>query len=179
MLRSEKEPRIERIKDVFTEHNFTILIDFAGSSVSAFDEFKTLVRGSNGEVLVAKNTLAKVALERIDDGAWCEDLKEYFVQSTALVHGGDDIGSTAKAVKKFKRSHDKGIEVKAILYNGQVYGPEKFQYFTELLSMDELKAKLVGILKAPQSKFVRLIKCVPQSFVGVIKSYIEKKGGEE
>jgi large subunit ribosomal protein L10 len=177
MLRKEKEPQIEKIKAAFDNSLFAFLVDFSGSSVSEMNDFKKLVRENKSDFMVTKNTLARIALSRSESGHPL-DISEQFVQSTAMIYGSEDIGACAKAIMKYHRGHKDKFRIKAIVFDKQLYGPENFKNFTELLSKDELRARLLGILKAPQSSFVRILKSVPQSFAGVLKSYIEKKSGE-
>ena len=174
MLRKFKDSRIERIKGIFEENSFAILVDFAKSSTDEIDAFKTAVRNSSADMYVAKNTLAKTAIKLMDED-WIKDLSPYLIQSTGLVYGAQDIGSCAKVIKKFHRGRDKKMQVKAIVFDKQVYGPDKFAGFTELLSKDELRARLLGLLMAPQSNFVRLLKAAPRSFVAVVKGYADKQ----
>ncbi|MEP0815106.1 MAG: 50S ribosomal protein L10 [bacterium] len=177
MLRKFKEARIERIQKVFEESSFAFLVDFSKSDTVEIDQFKSAVREANADMFVAKNKLAKIATGRIEGADWVERIAPYFTSSTALVFGSSDIGSCAKAIRKFHRGHDKKMAVKAIFFDNQVFGPDKFVGFTELLSKDELRARLLGLLMAPQTNLVRLLKAAPQGFAAVVKAYAEKKAG--
>ena len=178
MLRKFKEKRIERIRDIITGQLFTILLDFSKSPTSEIDEFKNVVRGARADLMVAKNTLAKTALKRAGGEEWMVDVARFFQGSTALVYGAEDISICAKAIRKFHRGRDKKMQVKAILFDGKVYGAEKFASFTELLSKEELRARLLGIMLAPQSNFVRVLKQIPQGMAAVVRAYSENKAGD-
>ncbi len=177
MLRQAKEPQIEKIKSAFDSSLFAFLVDFSGSSVKELDEFKSLVRENKGDFMVTKNTLARVALTR-SEAALPNEISEQFVHSTGMVYGTDNIGACARAILKYHRKHKDKFRVKAIIFDRQLYGPDNFKSFSELLSKDELRARLLGVLVAPQSNFVRVLKSVPQGFAGVLKNYIEKKSSE-
>ncbi|MCD6118287.1 50S ribosomal protein L10 [bacterium] len=179
MLHKEKEPRIERIVQILSKSNFAFLIDFSGNSVPEIDEFKSAIRESRGDYTVVKNTLAKVAIGRIDDPSWDSNIESCFVKSTALVYGEDDVGACAKAIEKYHKKHRDKFKVKAIIFDKQFHGPDEFKSFAGLLSMDEVKARLLGILKGAQSKFVRLLKTGPRQFAGVLRNYAEKRSGDE
>ncbi len=174
MLRKFKEPRIDKLQEVLSESNFAFLVDFSGTTIGAVEEFKSSVRENNGDYLVAKNTLAKVALNRLDNEDWCEEIAAYFSKSTALVFGSEDIGACAKAIKKFHKANKDKFKIKAILFDRKVYGPEEFESFTNLLTMDELKSKLLGLLMAPQSSLARVLKARQRDFAAVLKAYAEK-----
>ena len=177
MLRKFKEARIERIKNVFEESSFAFLVDFSKSDTVEIDQFKSAVRDASADMFVAKNKLARIATDRMEGLDWVNAIAPYLSSSTALVFGSTDIGSCAKAIRKFHRGHDKKMAVKAIVFDRQVFGPDKFVGFTELLSKDELRAKLLSILMAPQTNLVRLLKAAPQRFTAVVSAYAEKKAG--
>jgi len=102
-------------------------------------------------------------------------IREKFTRSTGLIYGSDDIGACAKAMQKYYRSHKDKFRLKAIIYDRKLYLSDDFRKFTELFSTDEIRARLLGLLKSPQTRFVRLLRSVPQSFAGVVKSYIDSK----
>jgi len=175
MLRKDKEPRIEKLQKLFREHAFTFLVDFSGSSVTEINAFKSMIRENSADFVVAKNTLARIALARILNGGFDEKIASQFTRSTGLIYGSDDIGACAKAMQKYYRSHKDKFRLKAIIYDRKLYLSDDFRKFTELFSTDEIRARLLGLLKSPQTRFVRLLRSVPQSFAGVVKSYIDSK----
>lgn len=175
MLRRDKEPRIEKLQQLLEENTFTFLVDFSGSSVKEIDYFKSVVRDNSADFMVAKNTLARIALGRIKNGGFDHEIASQFTKGTALIFGSDDVGSCAKAIQKYYRTHKDKFKIKAIIFDKKLYGPDDFKKFTELLSVDEVKARLLGILMSPQTRLVRVLKSVPQKFAGVVRSYIDNK----
>lgn len=174
MLRKFKEPRIEKLQGILSESNFAFLVDFSGTTITMVNDFKDSVRENKGDYYVAKNTLAKVAVSRLEGEDWCEDIAGHFTLSTAIVFGSEDIGACAKAIKKFHKANKDKFKVKAILFDRKVYGPAEFENFTNLLTMDELKSKLLGLLMAPQSSLARVLKARQRDFAAVVKAYAEK-----
>ncbi len=161
MRRKEKAKRVERIRQVFAEADFAFLIDFLGMDVATRDSFKEELRRRGADCMVVKNTLAKRALE----GMEVDGLLEALRGPTMVVFGREDVSGSAKAIRELNRQlrDFPAGQVKAIWFDGKAYPAEEFRRFTDLLSKEEAKAKLLGLMKG-----------VPQRLVGVLAGTLSR-----
>jgi len=61
--RAEKREVVTSLHDAFAKTGVIVIAHYAGLSVSDMTKFRRDIRGVGGEVKVAKNRLAKLALE--------------------------------------------------------------------------------------------------------------------
>jgi large subunit ribosomal protein L10 len=96
---------------------------------------------------VVKNTLSRLAAEK----AGRDDLKPHLTGPIALAFGYDDPVLPAKLLSDFAQKTGKP-QVKAILFEGQLFGQEAMDQLKTLRPRDELLALMLSTLKAPFSK---------------------------
>ncbi len=161
MRRKEKAKRVERIRQLFAEAEFAFLIDYLGMDVATRDSFKEELRKRGADCMVVKNTLAKRALE----GMEVDGLLDALRGPTMVVFGREDVSGSAKAIRELDRQLRElpAGKVKAIWFEGRAYPAEEFRRFTELLTQEEARAKLLGLMKG-----------VPQRLVGALANTVAR-----
>ena len=116
----------------------------------------------------AKNSLVKLALK---DTQYV-GLSEFFSGPTAVVFSKDPI-SGIKAVKDFSDKNEKLKFIKAGL-NEKLIDTDEYIALAKLPSLEEIRAKLVGYLVAPQQQLVQILNAASTEIVGVLDSYSKK-----
>jgi large subunit ribosomal protein L10 len=150
-MRPEKASIAEEIEKKVTASPFLILTDYTGLTVADFTELRKRLTRSKSRALVVKNNVLRLLLKK--NGL---DMPDAALQGpTAVVYGGQDISSAASALKGFQGEFKK-LRVKAGLLDKAPLAAEQVNEIADLPSLEVLRARLLGLLMAPASQFVRL-----------------------
>lgn len=171
MNKQEKTAKLEKYEKTIAESGFQIITEFNKIPVPAMENFRKEISDLGGSVITLKNTLAKIAFER--NGM--EQVTEFLAGTSLMFAGEEEIAPLAKAIQS-KGKEFRFLKVKAIVFDGKVYGAEQFSTFTSMPTKSEIRAKLLGVMKAPASNFVRILSPAGR-MVTVLSQYAEKRAG--
>ena len=171
MNKDQKTAKLEKYEQTIAESGFQIFTEFNKISVGKMEAFRQEIRDLGGSVTVLKNTLARIAFER--NGI--EEVAEFLAGTTVMFAGQEEIAPLAKAIQA-KGKEFRFLKVKAVVFDGKVYGADHFSAFTSMPTKNEIRAKLLGVMKAPASNFVRILSPAGR-FVTVLGQYAEKRAG--
>jgi large subunit ribosomal protein L10 len=143
---------VHDLHGVFKDTGVVVVAHNAGMVAAQSAEFRRKIKEAGGSVKVAKNTLAKLALK--DTAA--EGITDLMKGPTILAFSKDPIAAAKAAV-----TYAKGNEKLVILGGAMgktVLDAKGVKALAELPSLDELRAKLIGLLNAPATKIARTVK---------------------
>jgi large subunit ribosomal protein L10 len=163
MLYSEKIEQVARLAEKFQSAPITILADYRGLTVAEITELRTKLRGADGELLVTKNTLAKLAVRDTPN----EPLTEWLVGPTAVAFGFGDPVAIAKVVKDFAKENE-DLDLKGGVMEGQRLDSGAVEKLASMPSQDELRAKLLALLNTPATQLVRILSAPAQQMAQVL-----------
>jgi large subunit ribosomal protein L10 len=149
--RAEKREVVTALHDVFANTGVVVVAHYAGLSVAQMTKLRSAMRSAGGKVKVAKNRLAKLALEGTDAKGIADLLKG----PTCLAFSDDPITAPKIAVK-FAKANDKFVILGGAM-GAEVLDAKGVSSLADLPSLDELRGKLVGLLEAPASKIARTL----------------------
>jgi len=172
MRRAEKVETVERLNDRFGRAVIAIATDYRGLNVAEITELRRKVREAEGEYLVAKNTLARLAVRETPARA----IEPLLVGPTALAFGFSDPVAVAKAVHEFAKANE-ALEIKGAVFEGQALSVEEVARLAAMPSLDELRAKLLALLMTPATQLVRVLQAPSRQFVQVLAA--RQRQGEE
>jgi large subunit ribosomal protein L10 len=173
LKRREKETLVEALRSDFGKSQHAILIDFTGVAVPAVTEFRRKVRQSGGQYRVIKNTLALRALE----GTPLASLRAKFLRTTAIAYCDTDPVALAKVVVAFSKDHPQIVVKSGLVSGSQMLDAAGVKALSAMPSLPELRSTLLGVLKAPSAKLVRLLNTPAQQMVRVLKAREEQQTG--
>ena len=174
MNRTEKQTLIDELHGEFKASPHAVLLEFRGLSVPAVTEFRRKVKAAGSRYRVVKNSLALRAAKDTP----LEKLSAQFEGTTGVAYSQDDPVGLAKVLVDFQKDHP-ALSVKAGLVSGsQVLSPEGVKALSTMPSLPELRAKLLGVMKAPATKLVSLLNTPAGQLVRVLKAHQEKIEGE-
>jgi large subunit ribosomal protein L10 len=130
------------------------------------------MREAGASYRVAKNRLARIAAEGTDYAA----ISDLLTGPTALSTSADPVAA-AKAVVDFAKTTDK-LEIVGGLMGTTVLDAEGVKSLASLPSLDELRAKIVGLVQAPATKVVQIVQAPAGQLARVFAAYADKDTAE-
>jgi large subunit ribosomal protein L10 len=168
MDRSQKAESVAQLSATFNEVGVVVITRNLGMSVAQSTALRGKVREAGATYKVAKNRLAKLAIKDTN----YEGLDEFFTGPTAIASSVDPVAA-AKAVVDFAKTTDK-IEIVGGSMGTQVLTPEGVQALASMPSLDELRAKLIGLVQAPATKIAQLATAPAAKLARVFGAYAAK-----
>jgi large subunit ribosomal protein L10 len=169
MKRENKSEKLNQYNEAVSLATFAILTEHGRMSVQTVEALRREMRELGCQVIVMKNTLARIVFERNGQ----EEITESLHGPTLLFAGATEIAPVAKLLQRRIRQNPTML-VKSILYDGGLYTKEQFTEFVNLPTREEVRSKLLGLFKTPQSMFVGVIGPAPR-FLSVVKQYADKQ----
>ncbi len=168
MSPAQKKDDVAALNERFANDEIVVLTHYSGLTVAEITELRNALRAEGASFKVTKNTLAKRAVQ----GTKFEGMADMFTGPTGVATSQDPVAA-AKVTQKFAKDHDKLIIVGGAL-GEQLLDEAGVKQLASLPSLDELRAKLAGLLAAPATKVARVLQAPAQQMVGVTKAYGEK-----
>ena len=153
MDRAAKQALVTSLNGVFKDTGVIVVAHNTGMVASQSADFRKKVKEAGGTVKVAKNKLVKLALKDTGVGGGVADLMK---GPTILAYSKDPIAA-AKAAVAYAKTNDKLVILGGAMGNN-VLDANGVKALAELPSLDELRAKLIGLLNAPATKIARTVK---------------------
>jgi len=168
MDRSQKADLVDELKNVFSETSVVVVTRNLGLSVAQSTELRLKMRDAGAQFKVAKNRLALIALE----GSRYSPIGDLLKGPTALATSGDPVAA-AKVAVEFAKTNDK-LEIVGGAMGDTVLDVNGIKALAALPSLDELRAKIVGLVQAPATKIARTINEPGAQLARVIGAYAAK-----
>lgn len=168
MDRNQKIEMVADLKEIMQNSGIVIIAQNNGLTVSGANKLRREVKSGRGSYRVAKNRLVKIALQ----GTQCEALAELMTGPTAIAYSDDPV-AIAKALDNFSKENTK-LEIKGGIMDSAFLTPLQIKQLASLQSLDELRAKIVGLLQAPATKLAVVLQASAVKTVRVIDAYAKK-----
>ncbi len=152
MDRAAKKALVTSLNGVFKDTGLVVVAHNTGMVASQSADFRKKVKEAGGSVKVAKNKLVKLALKDTNAAGVADLMKG----PTILAFSKDPIAA-AKAAVSYAKGNDKLVILGGAM-GTTVLDANGVKALAELPSLDELRAKLIGLLNAPATKIARTIK---------------------
>jgi large subunit ribosomal protein L10 len=150
--KSEKETVIKELNEKFAKAQAAIVAEFNKVDVATVTKLRKKFRDSGVEYKVLKNTLAKRAAK----GTSLEQVSEDFVGPVAVALSYSDVIAPAKILTEFIKDLET-IRVKSAVVQGKKVDANGVKALAKMPGLNELRAKLLGMMKQPHGKLVRTI----------------------
>ena len=170
MDRAQKEQLVEDLGQIFESSGVVVVAHYEGMTVAEMQDLRANMREAGGAVRVAKNKLAKIALE----GKPCASIADYLTGMTVLSYSEDPVAA-AKVVDAYAKTNDKLVILGGAMGDSAL-DPAGVKAVAQMPSREELIASIVGCIGAPASNIAGAIGA-PASNIASILSTVEEKAG--
>ena len=168
MSKEKKQIYINEMKSQFDKSEAVIVAHYQGLTVSQLDELRAKMRENGIQFKITKNRITKIALENTR----CRDLRDLFNGPTAVALSKDAITS-AKILTKFSKDNEK-LKILGGIMGNEVLDVLGVQNVATLPSLEEARAKIVGILRSPAQKIASIL-LAPASKIAILALEKSKK----
>lgn len=168
MERAEKRELVATLNVQFKTTGVVVVAGYAGLTVADMTALRVKMRAAGGTVKVAKNRLAKLALQ----GTNLEPIGHLFKGPTVIVSSDDPVAAP-KVASDFAKANDKFVILGGGMGNTTL-DPNGVKALASLPSLEELRAKLAGLISQPATKLASVLSQPGGGLARVIKARAEK-----
>ena len=151
MDRAQKSELVEELNSTFAATGVVVVTLNKGMTVKQSTDLRNKMRDAGASYQVAKNRLAKIAIQ----GTPYASIGTMLTGPTGLAYSNDPVAA-AKVAVDFAKTNDK-FEIVGGAMGDTVLDVDGIKALAALPSLDELRAKLVGLIQAPASKIARTV----------------------
>ena len=152
MDRAAKRELIDTLHGELKSIGVVVVAHNTGMVAAQSADFRKRVKEAGGSVRVAKNTLAKLAFKDTD----ADKLTDLMKGPTILAFSKDPIAA-AKAAVTYAKGNDKLVILGGAM-GKTILDANGVKALADMPSLDELRAKIIGLLNAPATKIARTVK---------------------
>ena len=168
MDRAEKREFVTSLNEVFKSTGSVIVAHYAGLTVAQMNDLRSRMRAAGGTVKVAKNRLAKIALQ----GTQSESIQVLFQGQTLIAYSDDPIVAP-KVASDFAKTNDNLVILGGAMGTTSL-DAEGVKALAELPSLDELRAKIVGMISTPATRIAQVVNAPAGQLARVFGAYARK-----
>jgi large subunit ribosomal protein L10 len=166
--RAAKKAAVTELNEVFKTSNVVVVAHYAGLTVGQMQILRKQARQAGASVKVAKNRLAKIALEGTDVASVAPLLK-----GPTVIAYSDDPVAAPKVTTDFAKANEKFVILGGAMGKTSL-NPDGVKALASLPSLDELRAKIIGLLQAPATKIAQLVNAPAAKLARVVQAYASK-----
>ncbi len=168
MDKAAKRELVTAIGDDLSNASVIVVAHYAGLTVSEMQRLRRDMKKENATVKVAKNRLVKIAI----GGKAAEIISPLMRGPTLLAYSNDPV-SAPKAAAAFAKSNDKLVILGGAM-GETALDANAVKSLATLPSLDELRAKIIGLVNAPATKLAQLANAPAAKLARVFGAYAAK-----
>ena len=168
MNKEQKKSYISEMTASFENSEAVLVTHYQGLTVKQLDDLRKQMREHGIQFKITKNRITKIALEKTK----CKDLVDLFKGPTAVALSEDAI-SSAKILTKFSKEN-KNLKILGGIMGKEILDVAAVANVATLPTLDEARAKIVGILRSPAQKIASIL-LAPASKIAILALEKSKK----
>ena len=166
--RAQKEQVVAELGHIFESSGVVVVAHYEGLTVAEMQDLRARMREAGGSVRVAKNRLAKIAL----DGQPCASIAEYLSGMTVLAYSEDPVAA-AKVAEDFAKDNDK-LQILGGAMGENALDRDGVKAVSKMPSREELISTIAGMLGAPASNIAGAIGAPASNIAGILSTIEDK-----
>ncbi len=169
MNRSEKTAYIEKVNAELKKASSAIVVHYQGLTVAEITDLRGKLRAAGASMQVTKNTLTKRALQGTD----YENLADLLTGPTAIGYSENPV-APAKVLAAFAKDNEK-LKLLGGAFGAQKLDVKGVETLAKMPSLDELRAKIIGILSTPATRVAGVLQAPAGQLARVFGAYGAKE----
>jgi large subunit ribosomal protein L10 len=166
--RAAKRELVTTLNDAFKATNVVVVAHYSGLTVAQMQTLRRQMKLAGATVKVAKNRIAKIALDGTDVASIAPLLKG----PTVIAFSSDPVAAPKVAVD-FAKANEKFVILGGSM-GTTALNPDGVKALASLPSLDELRAKIIGLIVAPATKIAQLTNAPAAKLARVVQAYANK-----
>ena len=154
MDRAQKEKLVEELGQIFESSGVVVVAHYVGLTVAEMQDLRARMRAEGGSVRVAKNRLAKIALE----GKPCASIANLLTGMTVMTYSEDPVAA-AKVAEAFAKDNKK-FEILGGAMGATALDRAGVEAVSKMPSREELISSIVGCIGAPASNIASILSTI-------------------
>ena len=168
MDRAEKRELVTGLNDAFKGAGSVVVAHYAGITVAQMNDLRSKMRAAGGTVKVAKNRLARIALQ----GTEAEGIQGLFIGQTLIAYSADPI-TAPKVATDFAKGNDKLVILGGAM-GAAALNADGVKALATMPSLDELRARIVGMIMTPATRIAQVVNAPAAQLARVFGAYARK-----
>jgi len=168
MNKEQKQNYIKNMTAEFENSEAVLVTHYQGLTVKQLDDLRKQMREHGIKFQITKNRITKLALKN----SKCKNLTNLFTGPTAVAMSKDAITS-AKILTRFSKEN-KSLKILGGIMGQEVLDVAGVANVATLPTLDEARAKIVGILRSPAQKIASIL-LAPASKIAILALEKSKK----
>jgi large subunit ribosomal protein L10 len=165
-----KKELVATLNSAFASNTGSVVVaHYSGLTVAQMLKLRREMKKSGATVKVAKNTLVKIALA----GTEISSIGSLMKGPTILAYANDPVAAPKVAVA-FAKDNDKLVILGGAM-GSTALDVNGVRSLATMPSLDELRAKLIGLLNAPATKIAQLATAPAAKLARVVGAYANKE----
>jgi large subunit ribosomal protein L10 len=156
---------VSSLNQVFSSTGVVVVAHYSGLSVAEMTALRGRMRNAGASLKVAKNRLAKLALKGTD----VEHISGLFQGPTVIAYSDDPVAAP-KVASEFAKANDKFVLLGGAMGRTNL-DAKGVQALASLPSLDELRAKLVGMIQTPATRIAGVLQAPAGQLARVFAAY--------
>lgn len=165
MDRTQKEQVVSDLRGIFDSTTSVVIAHNTGLTVAEMTDLRNRAREAGASFKVTKNRLTRLAL----DGTKCNPLTDMFTGPTAIAYSDDPVAA-AKVTADFAKENDKLVLLGGMM-DETVLDVAGVKALAAMPSMDELRAKILGVINTPATRIAGVTKAPAGQLARVFAAY--------
>jgi large subunit ribosomal protein L10 len=166
--RAEKRELVTGLNEAFSGAGSVVVAHYAGITVAQMNDLRSKMRVAGGTVKVAKNRLAKIALQGTDS----ESIQKLFIGQTLIAYSEDPVAAP-KVASDFAKTNDKLVILGGAMGTTPL-NADGVKALATMPSLDELRARIVGMIATPATRIAQVVNAPAAQLARVIGAYARK-----
>jgi large subunit ribosomal protein L10 len=167
--RAAKRELVTTLSDVFSNTSVVVVAHYSGLTVADMQKLRAQMKQAGATVKVAKNRIAKIAL----DGTDVASISDLLKGPTLLCYSDDPVAAPKVAVA-FAKTNEKLVILGGAM-GATALDPDSVKALATMPSLDELRAKIVGLVNAPATKIAQVVNAPAAKLARVFGAYAKSE----
>ena len=164
MDRARKEQVVSELKNVFNDSGIIVAAKYAGITVAEMSDLRNKMRENSANVRVAKNRLARIAIEKSPP----EGMKHLLVDQVVLMYSEDPV-TAAKISVEFAKTNN-NLEIVGGAMGDKILDSDGVTEVSKLPTREEVLSNISALLVAPAGSLASSLTGPASVIAGVLEN---------